>query len=83
MRRTAFIGLWTVGLTTAMLVVGIIGFALLGFAGVPSWNQSTVVLIGRCWSVAFFGVPVVGFVLGVVGKLPGTRRTKPETCHAA
>jgi hypothetical protein len=37
--------------------------------------------IGMTWSVIFFGMPALGLILALLGKLPGTRRNKSEA-HA-
>jgi hypothetical protein len=79
MKRAIFIILWSVGFAVLTLVVGMLSFGLLGSAGMASWRESTILVIGRSWSVIFFGMPVLGLVLGLLGKLPGTTRTKNET----
>ena len=79
MRRTIFIVLLTVVFTVLTFIAGVVGFALLGFSGTASWREATVVFIGRSWSVLFFGMPVLGLVLGSFGKLPGTRRIESDS----
>ena len=76
MKRVTFIILWTIAFAVLTLLVGGLSFALLGRAGAESWNQDTIVKIGVSWSVIFFGMPVLGLVLGLLGKLPGTKRSK-------
>lgn len=49
---------------------------ILGLAGIERWQQSTVVLIGRTLSYSSIAAPVVGLILGLYGKLPGTK-----ICH--
>ena len=76
MRRVIFIILWTVAFAVLTLLAGCVGFALLGHVKMESWSQSAVVRLGMGWSVIFFGVPTVGLILGLLGKLPGTKRRK-------
>src|SRR6266496_409456 len=64
-RKILFTVLWTVIFAVVTLVVGIVGFAILGGAGLASWRESTVVFIGRTWSIVFFLMPVLGLVLSL------------------
>ena len=76
MKRATFIILWTIAFAVLTLLVGGLVFALLGRAGAESWSQATIVKLGMSWSVIFFGMPVLGLILGLLGKLPGTKRSK-------
>ena len=78
-RKILFTVLWTVIFTVVTLVVGMVGFAVLGGAGLASWRESVVVLIGSTWSFVFFLMPVLGLVLSLFGVLPGTCRKRDET----
>ena len=77
-KKIAFTALWTITFGMVTFIAGMIGFAVLGFAGMASWKESTVVLIGRSWSFVFFTMPVLGLILSLFGVLPGTR-TKKES----
>jgi len=83
MKRPIFIILWTAGFAALALIIGCLGFALLGFVGMATWKEATVVLVGRGWSAIAFGVPVVGLLLGLLGKLPGTGRIKSQGANLA
>ena len=76
MKRVIFIVLWTVMFFVITFIAGMVSFGLFSFAGIESWKQSTIVFFGRSWSVMIFGVPVLGLVLGLFGKLPGTKRIR-------
>lgn len=73
-RRIIFSVLWAGVFATATFLAEMLIFAILGFAGIASWNQSTVVLIGRCLSLLLFAMPLLGLILGLRGRLPGTRQ---------
>ncbi len=73
-KRILFTVLWTLAFTIVTFSMGMISFAVLGFAGMDTWKDSTVVLIGRSWAFVFFGAPVLGLLLSVRGVLPGTRK---------
>jgi hypothetical protein len=79
MKRAVFIILWSVGFAGLTLVVGMLSFGLLGIAGMASWRESRILVIGRSWSVILFGMPVLGLILGLLGKLQGTTRPERET----
>lgn len=74
MRRATFIVLWIIAFTIADFIAGMFFFALAGFAGVVTWRESSVVLLGMTWSFVFFCVPILALMLGLLGRLPGTRR---------
>lgn len=76
MKRITFIVLWTVVFAVLTLIAGMVGFSVLGHFRMETWNQSTVVRVGESWAIIFFGMPVVGFILGLFDKLPGTKQIK-------
>ena len=78
-RKVLFTVMWTIVFAVITFIAGMVGFAVLSFAGIASWKESTVVLIGRTWSVVFFTIPVLGLVLSLLGVLPGTRNKRQET----
>ena len=78
MKRISLVILWTIVFAILTLLGGMLCFGLLGFAGIASWKPSIVVLIGRTWSILAVAVPLLGLALGLLGKLPGTRRAKLE-----
>jgi len=74
-RRIIFSILWAAAFCAAALLVGMLALGIVGLAGMASLGQTTVVFIGRCWSLFLFGMPVLGVILGLRGLLPGTRRS--------
>jgi uncharacterized membrane protein YtjA (UPF0391 family) len=78
-RKIIFSLLWAVVFAVITFLSEMLIGAILGFAGIASWKESTVVFIGRTLSFLFFVMPVVGLVLGLVDLLPGTRHRTAET----
>lgn len=64
--------LWAGVFAATALVEVSVTYAILGEYGMSSWKGSTVVLVGRLISVFIFSMPVLGFILGMLGFLPGT-----------
>jgi len=56
--------------------LGMIGFRLLGQIGVAKFSSSILLAVSMCWAIVFYGMPVLGLVLGLRGKLPGTKKIK-------
>ena len=50
--------------------------AALQEAGFHSWNSTVTMIIAGFYALTVVGVPVLVFVLGLRGHLPGTRRSK-------
>ena len=73
-RKIIFSVLWAIAFGAATLLVEMVIYAILGFAGIASWKESTVVLIGVSLSLLFFAMPILGLVFGLCGALPGTKR---------
>jgi hypothetical protein len=76
MKRVGKIIFWMVVFFVLTLETGAIGLILLGYAGWSSWglSDSTLLRIGISWSLILWGMPVIGLILGLLGKLPGTKR---------
>lgn len=83
MKRILLIVLWPVAFWVVTMIVGMFGFGLLGLAGVESWDASWLLAIGFTWSWIFIGMPILGLVLALLGKLPGTRKVKKGLEDAA
>ena len=77
-RKIIFSVLWAGAFALAALLMNMVLFAILGFAGIASRKQPTAVLIGRCLSYFSFTMPVIGLILGLRGLLPGTRKQNPQ-----
>lgn len=73
-RRIIFSLLWAAVFAAVTFIAEMLMYALLGFAGIASWKQSTVVLIGRGLSLLLLVTPLAGLILGLRGLLPGTRQ---------
>ena len=76
-RKIVISVLWAVAFAAVGFLGEMVIYAILGLAGVASWKPSTVVFIGRGLSFLFFGMPVLGLILGLRGVLPGTRQLRP------
>ncbi len=78
-KKVFFTVLWTAVFAGVTLIAGMVGFGLLGLAGLAAWKGSTVVFIGKTWSLVLFAMPVLGLILSLFGVLPGTHCKRKET----
>jgi len=77
MKRLAFIVLWTVIFFLIMVGAWMGCWHLLRLAGIaPALAQDLVDGIDLVTYVAFFAMPLLGLLLGLFGKLPGTRSAR-------
>jgi hypothetical protein len=76
MKRTITIISWTIAFAVVTWLIGFIAFPLLASGGYVSSSSSTQMAITMIWLVLFFSMPVLGLVLGLLGKLPGTKKSK-------
>jgi hypothetical protein len=49
------------------LILGMVGFAIIG--SVVTLTSGDALIVGRIWAAIFFGLPVLGFALGLSGRL--------------
>ncbi len=81
MIRTLLFGIvWAVIFGLVTLLGAMVSYAILGLAGINSWEPSTVFVIGRCMFFLCLAAPAVGFILGLAGILPGAR-PNPHSSH--
>ncbi len=83
MKRITFIVLWPIVFWIVAMFFGMVGFRLLGQIGTTAFSSSILLAMSMCWAVVFYGMPVLGLILGLRGKLPGTKKIKGETHHDA
>jgi hypothetical protein len=77
MHRLVFIVLWTVIFAIFPITASMITWDWLWRSGIATvWTQSTVDLIQQISLWTYFATPVIGMILGLFGKLPGTRLAK-------
>jgi hypothetical protein len=84
MKRTMFIILWAAVFT----VLGLVSNWIFGETGAVIQvhyedGHSAFTKAGIALYAMFFGLPLLGLILGLLGSLPGTRRIKNQTHHAA
>ena len=83
MKRVMFIILWPVGFFLMALTMSMGMFAVLGYTkAIDNLAPMTVGKIGAVWALLFWSMPVLGLILGLCGRLPGTHR-KREDSHDA
>jgi hypothetical protein len=78
-----FIVFWAIVFTSLSLTSGLV----FGYTGVVlrihyATGKSELTRAGIALFVLFFGIPLLGLILGIFGKLPGTKRVKEgeRTC---
>jgi len=77
MKRIVFIVLWTVCFAVMTFTAWLITWDWLVRAEIATgWTGSTVDLIQQISLWTYFAMPVLGVILGLFGKLPGTRLVK-------
>ncbi len=80
MKRVVFIVLWTA--IFLVMVVGAWRFAWywLMRSGIgAAFHQDLVDQVDTCAYVTYFAMPLLGLLLGLFGKLPGTELAETET----
>jgi hypothetical protein len=74
MKRLVCIVLWTVCFAVMTFSVWMMTWDWLGRSGIATvWTDSTVNLIRGMVSCTYFAMPLLGLILGLFGKLPGTK----------
>ena len=76
MKKIMFVILWTVAFAVLGFIAAMIYFCILGNAGMASWSQAACLRAGMSSAVLFYGIPLLGLILGLCGKLPGTKRVQ-------
>ena len=76
MKRAIIIIGWTIAFAVVTWLFGFIAFPLLLSHGYAPSSYSAQWDITMIWLVVFFSMPVLGLVLGLLGKLPGTKKSK-------
>ena len=76
MKRAIIITGWTIAFAVVTWLFLVITFTLLASGGHVPASSSTQWDITIIELVLFFSMPVVGLVLGLAGKLPGTKKSK-------
>ena len=76
MKRAIIIISWTVAFAAVTWLFLVITFTLLASHHYVPASSSTQWDITVIELVVFFSMPVIGLVLGLAGKLPGTKKSK-------
>ena len=77
MKKTIFIILWMVTFAVVAGIAWVVGVVLLAHPSqAMSWSDETTRKVMFWDRVAIFGFPSLALVLGIFGKLPGTRSRK-------
>ena len=76
MKRAIIIIGWTIAFAVVTSLFLVIAITLLALGGHVPASPSTQWDITIIELVVFFSMPVIGLVLGLLGKLPGTKRSK-------
>jgi hypothetical protein len=77
MKKTMFIILWMITFWIAAIIVWSVGVALLAHPSqAMAWSDETTRKVMFWDRVSFYGFPSVALILGIFGKLPGTRGRK-------
>ena len=74
MKRAIIIIGWTIAFAVATWLLDFVASLLL--VGHAPSSYSTQWVMTMIFLVVFFSMPVLGLVLGLLGKLPGTRKNK-------
>jgi len=76
-RRLVFLVLWTVFFAICPITASMITWEWLWRSGIATvWTESTVDLIQQICLWTYFAMPLIGIILGLFGKLPGTELAK-------
>jgi hypothetical protein len=77
MKKTIFIILWMITFWIAAIIVWSVGVALFAHPSqAMSWSDEKTRVIMFLDQLGFYGFPVLALILGIFGKLPGTRSRK-------
>jgi hypothetical protein len=77
MKKTIFVVLWMLAFWIAGIIIWSLGVTLFAHPSqAMSWSDETTRRIMFWDRVAFYGLPSVALILGILGRLPGTRSKK-------
>jgi hypothetical protein len=76
MKRAFIIIGWTIAFPVVAWLFAYFVFPLLMRAGLESLSSSTQITVSMIWLGLFFCLPMIGLVLGLLGRLPGTKKSK-------
>ncbi len=84
MKRSIFIALWT----AAFVVLALTASLMFGLSGVVvrrhyENGQSALTPPGMVLHTLLLGLPLLGLILGLLGRLPGTKRVEKQARHDA